>query len=58
MTQGEWKKRINDGMPIPQLAKMLQSKLKGYRQTSLSRADDLDNIVNLLQAIIEHNKGE
>jgi hypothetical protein len=51
MTPAEWTRKIEAGATAFELAKMLQADLKGYRQTSLSRAVDLDNITSLLQAI-------
>jgi hypothetical protein len=50
MSPGEWKKLFVEKQSVHSVATKLQSSLRGYRQTSLSRADDLDQIVACIEA--------
>lgn len=49
MTPTDWQRYLRDKKGVHAMACELQRQLKGYRQNSLDRATDVDNITNALQ---------
>lgn len=46
-------RRIIEGKKTHEIARLAIEDLIGYRKTSLKRAEDLDNLTNLIAAIME-----
>lgn len=51
-TPSEWAKLYRERRGAYAVACELQRQLIGYRQTSLKRADDVDNITSALQGVM------